>query len=118
EHLAPVYHGGFRGAVAADRDPRVLVERAVVVWAALGMPHEVTWLQRDGLLRSEDVSLVGVPRPSEHDDVPLVGVIVRAAHDAGREVVDRQVVARLRWIAFDDRGFDTERVAFSRPRSE
>ena len=104
EQLAAVDDGGLRRSVAADRDPGVLVERAVVVRAALRMPHEVARLQRDGLPGPEHLALVRVPRASEHDDVALVGVIVRAAHHARREMVDRQVVARLRRIAFDDRG--------------
>ena len=68
-----------------------------------------------GLSRPEDLSFVRVPGAAQDDDVALVGVVVRTAHDAGREVVDRQVVARLRWVAFDDGRLDAQRVAFGRP---
>src|SRR5262245_26631184 len=83
--------------------------------AVLGMPHEVARLQWNRLLRPEDLALVRVPRAPQHDDVALVGVIVRAAHHTRGKVIDRQVVAWLRRIAFDDRRLNAERVSLCGP---
>ena len=79
------------------------------------MPHEVPRLQRDGLIRPEDFSIVRVPRASEHDDVALVGMIVRTAHHTGGKVIDGQVVAWLGRIALDDRGLHSQCVSFRGP---
>src|SRR5687767_8411789 len=93
EQFSAVDDGGLRRAVPADCHPRVFVQCAVVVGASPGMPHEVPGLERIGLFRPEDLALVRVPRTAEHDDVALVGVIVRTAHDTGGEVIDCQVIA-------------------------
>src|SRR5947207_1051519 len=79
------------------------------------MSHELAGLEADlfpvlpGLR-----SFAGVPGALQHDAVAFVRMRVRAAHCVRRELVDRQVEAGLRWIAFEHGGLHTELVALGR----
>jgi hypothetical protein len=115
KQFAAVDNLRVRRSITADGDPRVLIQSPVVVWAAFGMAHEVAGLQGDGLRGTENFAFVGIPGPAKHEHIALVRVIVRTAHDACRKVIDRQVVAGLRRIAFNDCGFDSEGISFGGP---
>src|SRR5581483_1977906 len=100
EQLAAVDHLGRGRTVARDRYPGLFVVRAVVVGSAGRVAHVLTWLHRHFFGVIPFLRFPGVPRPFQDDDVPLVWMVVRPAHHAGRKLVDREVEPRLRGIAF------------------
>ena len=79
------------------------------------MTHVLAGLEPDFLRRLPRLgSLAGVPRALDHDAVPLVRVRVRPAHHARRKSIDREIEARLRRVAFEDRGLHAKLVVLGR----
>src|SRR5262245_2580179 len=61
EQLAAAEHSGAGRAISRDRHDHLLVERAIVVVAALRMSHVVAGLERHRRGRIERITLAGVP---------------------------------------------------------
>src|SRR5688572_17929448 len=81
---------------------------------ARGMTHVIARLQRHRLLWPEHIAFIRVPRAPEDDGVALVGMVMGAAHNPRRKLVDHQVIPRLGGIALDDDLLHAGGVAFDR----
>src|SRR5262245_41489047 len=115
EQLSFIDHVGARGAVAGNKHPHFFVVRTVIVQATGGMAHEFAGFQPDFFrVLPRFGAFARVPRPLQHDAVPLVRVCVRPAHRVRRESVDRQVEAGLAGIAFEDDGLHAKLVPLGR----